>query len=91
MLADFQRTFCPTPEQEKAFEEHWQKIRQKLIDEQNCIYCKHARSEKRYEHGMDAGESFWCTIDGRDEYCGLIDQTQRCLFWEYRGDVDEDI
>ena len=89
MLVNFQETFFPTPEQEKAQEERRQKLHQRLIDEHNCMYCKHARSEDRYDHGRYSGEELWCTIDGRNEYCGLIDQTQRCLFWEYKYDGEE--
>ena len=83
MIGNFQRVFCPTPEQLKEEADRIQKMIQRSIDNHDCYYCKHARLEPRYEHGKYAGHEPWCTIDGRDEYCGLIDQTQMCMFWEY--------
>lgn len=83
MIGNFQQVFCPTPEQLKEQDERIQKIIQRSIDNHDCYYCKHARLEDRYDHGYYAGKESWCTIDGRDEYCGLMDQTQMCMFWEY--------
>lgn len=82
MLASFQEVFCPTPEQQKASEERHKRLVQRLIDSHDCYYCKHARLEDRFEHGCYAGQESWCTIDGRDEYCGLVDNTTMCMFWE---------
>ena len=92
MIGNFQQVFCPTPEQRKEQDERIQRIIQQSIDNHNCYYCKYARLEDRYDHGNYAGKEPWCTLDGRNEYCGLIDQTQMCMFWEYndpenRGEI----
>ena len=55
MLASFQEVFCPTPEQQKASEERHKRLVQRLIDNHDCYYCKHARLEDRIEHGCYAG------------------------------------
>ena len=57
---------------------------QQDIDNYPCYYCKHARLELAidYTYGNSYYEP-WCTIDGRNDWCGLIDQKQMCMFWEY--------
>lgn len=90
MIANFQEIFFPTLEQIRDIDERIQQATQRGIDDHNCYYCAHARLEDRYDHGYYSGKEPWCTIDGRDEYCGLIDQTQRCLFWELREDEAND-
>jgi len=90
MLVNFKEVFCPTPEQLQKREERWRKARQEMIDEGNCYYCKHTRSEDRYDHGKYAGDEAYCIIDGRNDYCGLIDQSQRCMFFELREEYKDE-
>ena len=78
-----QEIFNPTPEQIKKQEEFIQKLTQDMIDRHDCFYCKHAALKEHWEHGKYSGRDAWCQVDGRDEYEGLIDKKQMCLFWEY--------
>lgn len=78
MIASFQRSFRPTLEQEREIDEQVKRLTEKLIEEQNCIFCKHASlNEDKYPVP-------YCLLI--DEFVGNrrgIERDQRCMFWEY--------
>lgn len=40
MLANFQKIFCPTPEQKQKQQEQYQKLLERACDEKWCCTCK---------------------------------------------------
>ena len=78
MIASFQRALRPTPEQEREMEEQVQRLTEKLIEKQDCIFCKHASlNESKYP-------TPYCLL--MNEFVGSrrgIEKDQLCMFWEY--------